>query len=209
MDTDALKQAASQVARENRLPVALVLAVIEVESGGDVFSWNPEPRYHYLWNIKKNEPFRHLTHDEDFSEKPPWDFFSAAGDRDAEWWGQQASWGPMQVMGAVAREYGFNEHFPNLCGILGLHYGAMHLSMLRDRFFSRYGWEGWRRPITQVPCAGATRRKPDTSIRPTWTRSRGREVLRDDNRRLTRHDHCKAIRICGARARHGRGRATI
>jgi len=142
MDTDALKQAASQVARENRLPVALVLAVIEVESGGDVFSWNPEPRYHYLWNIKKNEPFRHLTHDEDFSEKPPWDFFSAAGDRDAEWWGQQASWGPMQVMGAVAREYGFREHFPNLCGVLGLHYGAIHLSMLRDRFFSRYGWEG-------------------------------------------------------------------
>lgn len=50
--------------------------------------------------------------------------------------GQQTSWGLMQVMGAVAREYGFTGWFPKLCDpSLGVHYGAQHLK----KFYARYG----------------------------------------------------------------------
>ncbi len=131
------------VAPKFKLPPQLVKAIVIVESSGDRWSWNPEPPYRYLWNVRQQAPFRKLTAAEISSEKPPSDFHSMAGARDAEWWGQQASWGYMQVMGAVAREHGFKGHFPGLCDPLeGLNYGCKHLAHLRKRFFRRYGWLG-------------------------------------------------------------------
>ena len=94
-------------AARHALPELLVIAVVEVESAGNSWAWNPEPRYRYLWDVKRGRPFRPLTEAERASEIPPDDFSCIAGDRDQEWWGQQASWGLMQVMGAVAREHGF------------------------------------------------------------------------------------------------------
>lgn len=126
------------------LPELLVMAIVRVESGGNPYAWNPEPRYRYLWDVKKKAPFRALTPDEIAAEVPPKDFPTLGGDRDQEWWGQQASWGLMQVMGAVARECGFNRpYLPELCDpALSLEYGCRHLSTLRDRFVTRYGWNG-------------------------------------------------------------------
>ena len=86
------------------LPPLLITALVEQESAGDPYAWNPEPRYRYLWDVKRNAPFRTPTEAERASEIPPHDFPTLGGDRDQEWWGQQASWGLMQVMGAVARE---------------------------------------------------------------------------------------------------------
>lgn len=85
----------------------LVEAVVLQESDGNEWAWNPEPAYKYLWNVRTQKPFRALTYAELASEKPPVDFPMLAGDRDQEWWAQQASWGLMQVMGALARELGF------------------------------------------------------------------------------------------------------
>lgn len=85
----------------------LVAAQVQVESNEDPWAWNPEPGYRYLWDVKRWRPFRTLTLQELGDEKPPSDFSSLAGDPDQEWWGQQASWGLMQVMGGVAREKGF------------------------------------------------------------------------------------------------------
>jgi len=50
----------------------------------------------------------------------------------------------MQIMGAVAREYGYRRHFPGLCSDVkaGVYYAVKHLSMLHVRFYSRYGWPG-------------------------------------------------------------------
>lgn len=49
--------------------------------------------------------------------------------------GQSCSWGPMQVMGAVAREHGFEGRFPELCQeAVGLRYGCAQLS----KFYTRY-----------------------------------------------------------------------
>lgn len=100
-----------EAARAACLSADLVAAVVRVESGGDPFAWNPEPRYRYLWNVRTRLPFRTLTAFEVASETPPADFPCLAGDRDQEWWGQQASWGLMQLMGAVAREEGFSRPY--------------------------------------------------------------------------------------------------
>jgi soluble lytic murein transglycosylase-like protein len=119
------------------VPRPLVLAVCEQESSCDPWAWNPEPRYRYLWDILLEKPFRKLTPAEEASEIPPLDFFSFKGvPADAEWWGQQASWGLCQVMGAVAREHGFLGRFlSQLCDPpVGLEYGCRHLSGYLKRF---------------------------------------------------------------------------
>jgi len=91
-------------------------AWIAVESGGNPWAWNPEPKYRYFWDVKRRHPFRTITEIERHAEFPPADFPCLAGDRDQEWWGQQASWGLLQVMGAVAREYGFTQpYLTELC----------------------------------------------------------------------------------------------
>lgn len=126
------------------LPRALVAAIVEVESGGEPWAWNPEPRYRYLWDVVRWRPFRALSAEEVRSAAPPADFSALAGDRDQEWWGQRASWGLMQVMGAVARERGFRG--PWLPAILeartNLELGCKHLAWLRRQFFDDYGWGG-------------------------------------------------------------------
>jgi hypothetical protein len=85
----------------------LILAMIWTESSGHAWAWNPEPRYRWLWNVKLDAPFRKMSVEEIAAKDPPEDFPCFAGDPDQEWWGQQASWGLMQIMGAAAREQGF------------------------------------------------------------------------------------------------------
>jgi len=133
----------SAAARHN-LPPLLVIAIIEQESGGNLWAWNPEPHYRYLWDVRLNRAFRTLSPEERASETPPPDFPCLAGDRDQEWWGQAASWGLMQVMGAVAREHGYRgAYLPELCDPeLNLDYGCRHLVSLRLRFYGAHGWEG-------------------------------------------------------------------
>lgn len=89
----------------------LLAALVQVESSSDPHAYNPEPRYRYFWNVKTHAPFRKVTDAEIASKVPPADFPSLAGDRDQEWWAQQASWGLTQVMGALARERGFRDPY--------------------------------------------------------------------------------------------------
>jgi len=116
------------------LNVSLVRAVILVESGGNPWAWNPEPHYRYLWDVAKKQPFRALTDAERKSEVPPADFPAKAGDKDQEFWAQQASFGLMQVMGAVARERGFDgPYLTQLCDVqTNLTYGCRHLRALME-----------------------------------------------------------------------------
>lgn len=117
------------VAARREVEPKLVEAMVAVESGFNPWAWNPEPRYRYLWDVKKSEPFRPLTATEIQAEVPPADFPFLAGDRDNEFWGQSASWGLMQVMGAVAREHGFpGKYLTQLCDPeTGLDFGCLHL----------------------------------------------------------------------------------
>jgi soluble lytic murein transglycosylase-like protein len=108
------RPAIERAARQHLLDPNLVEALVIIESGGDPYAFNPEPRYRYLWDVRRHRAFRKLT---DLPEAlltsmvPPKDFPTLVGDRDQEWVAQKASWGLMQVMGAVARELGFRWPF--------------------------------------------------------------------------------------------------
>jgi hypothetical protein len=110
----------------------LVMGLVSVESAFKQYSWNPEPRYRYFWNVRAHVPFRAVTNTEVANKFPPGDFPTVAGDSDQEWWGQQASWGLMQILGAVAREEGFaGLYLPELCDVTSnLEAGCAHLSKL-------------------------------------------------------------------------------
>lgn len=120
----------------------LIKAIIATESAGNDFAIRYEPAYRYLWNVSTNAPFRTVSPAEAGSAIAPADFKSQSGSRTTEWIGQKMSWGAMQVMGAVAREYGFKGHFPLLCGEEGIHYGCLHLSKLSHRFKIKFGMMG-------------------------------------------------------------------
>lgn len=124
-----IHDAIHDVAHRWGLEAKLIKAMVKVESSNDPWAWNPEPKYRYLWNVKEGKPFRRLSADEIIKETPPKDFPTLHGDRDQEFWAQSASWGLMQIMGAVAREHGFaGRYLSQLCDIeTGLEYGARHL----------------------------------------------------------------------------------
>ena len=141
---DDLKRLAEKSASLYSLPAGLVIAIAIVESAGDPYAWRVEPDYRWLWDIRMKRPFRKLTQAERVSEKAPADFphfrFSSVH---TEWWGQQASWGMMQVMGGLAREYGFALPFPQLCDpAVNLDIACRFLNSLRSRFLASHGWHG-------------------------------------------------------------------
>lgn len=114
-DMDA---AAVQMADQFSLPANLVRAFIAVESSGRWHAQRFEPGWRY-W-------FR------GFALSP------------AEKRFQATSWGPMQVMGAVARELGYTGHSDGfeLCGPAGIEYGCRKLAQLRKRDLASWGWDG-------------------------------------------------------------------
>lgn len=155
------------------LELALVAAVVSKESSEDPDAWNPEPRYRYFWNVRTGAPFRRVTDAELADKFPPRDFPALMGD-DQEWWGQQASWGLMQIMGAVARERGFKgKYLTRLCSdpALNLDLGAGHLAGLVTWANGIYaGLETARRPaVTRAALAayngGKTGNAPSGPLR--------------------------------------------
>lgn len=119
-------------ANAHGLDPMLIAGLVATESNFNPWAWNPEPAYRYLWNVRTKAPFRTPTAAEIASEFPPKDFPAILGDPDQEWWGQQASWGLMQLMGALAREHGFRgPYLPELCDpATNLEIGCTQLSAL-------------------------------------------------------------------------------
>lgn len=144
--------------KKHGLPHALVCALIQQESGGNLYAIRAEPSYPYVWDVHYNKPFRKLSREEANLSLPPSDFRSASGSRLTEWQGQRSSWGPMQLMGAVARELGFTGYFPELCGEAGLDFSIRHLENLWKRFHPRYGLDG----VIAAYNAGSPRHAPDS-----------------------------------------------
>lgn len=143
-------------ARAHILPACLVGAIVQVESSGIRGAIRAEPGYRYLWDVRAGKPFRPLTDDELAAAVPPSDFPAREGESAAtEWWGQRMSWGPMQIMGAVARELGFARPFGALCdSYTGLQFGCQYLALLVHRFRAQYGWPG----VVAAYNAGSPRR---------------------------------------------------
>ena len=103
--------AAPLVAAANRhgLDPCVLAALVMQESGSKRRAVRYEPAYRWVWDCRDTKPFRRLTAEEYLSDEPPADFFGPAGAvSQDEWCGQRTSWGLCQVMGATARELGFD-----------------------------------------------------------------------------------------------------
>ena len=106
------------------LPEWLICGIIATESGGD------------NWAVRFEAAFRaHYVPDQ-------CQVFGAS--HETERTTRACSWGLMQIMGQVAREYGFKGEFlPELCDpATGMEYGCRHLVRFRDRHFDTLGWAG-------------------------------------------------------------------
>jgi len=162
---DQIQQIVGETAPRYGLPSGVVAAVVQVESGGNIWAWNPEPKYRWFWDVRTNQPFRPVTPEELASKIPPKDFKSCRPDidRDVEWWGQQASWGLMQLMGAVARERGFTEDFLNSLHdpAANIDVGCRHLAGYVKRYLPSYGWAGVFRAYNGGPYAAVHNSNPE------------------------------------------------
>ena len=133
MDTSTpdLRATIKSIARDFDLPWELIESLATVESSLNPWALRYEPQYKYLYLLDNR------------SQLSP-----------TERVGQMCSWGLMQVMGAVAREYGFKGYFPQLCDpVVGLRYGCLHVT----KFRAKYGQ--WSDVIAAYN-AGSPRREP-------------------------------------------------
>lgn len=105
------------------LDADLILAVIWQESSGDQWAYRYEPQYQYFLDVKSGKPL-YRSH------------LSGAANRlealrllgSTEFNAQSASYGLMQVMGAVAREHGMTGWLTALCDPnIGIKFGCKHL----------------------------------------------------------------------------------
>ncbi|WP_051286217.1 lytic transglycosylase domain-containing protein [Megalodesulfovibrio gigas] len=139
MSGDAILAILDAAAGEFGLPSNVVVAVAKVESGLNSYAIRFEPQYRWLVDARDLRPLSTP------GASPPQSFPSLRGCSGlTEWAAQKTSWGLMQVMGAVARERGFQGVFlSELCvPAVGAHYGCKHLRHLHARFFDRHGWAG-------------------------------------------------------------------
>ena len=119
------------------LPLGLVKAICCVESSFNEYAFRYEPGYKWL-----------------------------VGDQTVlsgtERTGQMCSWGLMQIMGGVARQYGYAGDFPKLCDPqVNLNYGMTHLR----NFYRKYG--NWPDAIASYN-AGRPVKQGDTYLNQTY-----------------------------------------
>lgn len=83
-------------AKENNVPVNLLLAFIQTESGGNRYATRFEPAFTHLFHVREISSNLLIT---PITEEVH----------------QKTSWGLGQIMGAVCREWGFQGHLPEMC----------------------------------------------------------------------------------------------
>jgi soluble lytic murein transglycosylase-like protein len=112
---DDLRSMISVIAARHELRPALVAAIAAKESGGQTGAVRYEPDYPYLVNPAKVRPKTCSTETEKVCQK--------------------ISWGVMQIMGATAREMGFNGWIPELIKPeLSLEFACRYLARLTERY---------------------------------------------------------------------------
>lgn len=124
-------------ARQAQIPPELVLAMIEVESGGEAHAVRICPTYAYTVPQARRPGNCNL---------------------DTELYMQRTSWGLMQIMGATARGIGFEGWLPELCNpVLNVQVGVGHLGNLMSRYGKKFGLAG----VVAAYNAGAPRTRAD------------------------------------------------
>lgn len=91
-------------------------AIVHQESRGKVCATRYEPKYRYLYQVEFYAKENSIT-------------------AETERMHQKTSWGLMQVMGGVAREYGYSGSLNELCKPeLALEYGVKHLKKFMNKY---------------------------------------------------------------------------
>lgn len=94
----------------------LISAIIQTESGGRDQSARYEAKYPYYYKAKEFALAQGITLETEMAL-------------------QRISWGVMQIMGAAAREQGFQGWLPSLCDAdLGVRYGCLKLAQIRLKY---------------------------------------------------------------------------
>lgn len=129
-----------KIAKRHDLPVSLVSAIVRVESGGNPWAIRYEPQFYERYIAPKAMKAK------------------APCSAQTEGRMQATSWGLMQIMGATARETGFNGVFlSELCDPeMGLDWGCRYLAKL----FKRFGGQGDEAVIAAYN-AGSPRKQSD------------------------------------------------
>lgn len=121
-----------EIADRYRLKAELVAAVIQTESGGNIYCMRAEVKKTMTeaGQILFVSTWRYFEEPDHFADQ-----LKPYCSRPTEWVGQAMSFGPMQVMGGVAREHGFTGWLSQLCSWeIGVEYGCRHLRKKADRY---------------------------------------------------------------------------
>jgi len=100
------------IVEKNKYPdirADLVLAQIWQESSGNRYAYRFEPGYSYFYDFKAKRALHANWKSEEANRE-----FALQELGATEFHAQSASWGLLQIMGAVAREYGFGGSMPEL-----------------------------------------------------------------------------------------------
>lgn len=108
--------------KDTGIDPALVLGIIQTESGGNPYAARYEQNYR--WTLPQ-------------AKRP------ATCSQNTETSMQKTSWGLMQIMGAVAREHGFTDWLSMLVTPdVNISLGVKHIQKLMTRFQEKYGIDG-------------------------------------------------------------------
>ena len=106
----------TKISNQHRVDPALVAAIVSVESSGKTEATRYEKHYRWLYKVTHFANLNKIT--KETEEKQ-----------------QKMSWGLGQVMGAVAREYGFSGNLSELTKPeIGLQYCIKHLTHFIDKY---------------------------------------------------------------------------
>lgn len=114
--TPEIVAAATKAAEICGLDPLLVQAIIQIESAGNPWVCRYEPMFRYLYFPREHA-----------------DRLNQSVETEAQQ--QMTSWGTMQIMGAVAREIGFNEPLAKLADLeTGLTWSCKKLKQIKERW---------------------------------------------------------------------------
>jgi hypothetical protein len=116
--TVIVAEAIQQICKEVGLDPLLVLAIATVETGLQTWPCRFEPKWNADWFVDTKKWADKLLQSED-TEKVQ----------------QATSWGALQVMGAVARQRGFQGYLSQLAvPEIGVRFGCLHLKSFLERY---------------------------------------------------------------------------
>ena len=116
--TDLNWNVIKKVAIDQSVPWRLIGAIIQTESSGNQYATRYEPHFKYLVKTKQMSLDNGITEETEIIL-------------------QKMSWSYTQIMGGVARELGFDDDMPMLCGELSILFGTKLIKKIASRYTNK------------------------------------------------------------------------